>query len=185
MSQVEQIVMCLYQLSENGEYGDLRDEMICMRPDSRWHLSRAMSQKLHLDADLTLESAKKMVRQREAAGTAEDRVSRRGLTCGGDQQKSNKRTKPSNITRPQREQGTVLQPAISVPGVARDHAPDSFAQPGKPPATTTRRKDTTSHSVFPKFLRLPRTTLWSWITLPFWMQSAMRTVVLHGTSPYW
>ena len=62
---VEQFITCLYQLSENCEYGDLRDEMIRDRIVVGIR-DEAMSQKLQLDADLTLESAKKMVRQREA-----------------------------------------------------------------------------------------------------------------------
>ena len=62
---VEQFITCLYQLSENCAYGDLRDEMIRDRIVVGIR-DEAMSQKLQLDADLTLESAKKMVRQREA-----------------------------------------------------------------------------------------------------------------------
>ena len=62
---VEQFITCLYQLSENCAYGKLRDEVI-----RDWMvvgiLDEAMLQKLQLDADLTLESAKKMVKQREA-----------------------------------------------------------------------------------------------------------------------
>ena len=62
---VEQFIMCLYQLSENFAYGELWDEMI-----HNWIVigirDETMSQKLQLDADLTLESAKKMVRQHEA-----------------------------------------------------------------------------------------------------------------------
>ena len=62
---VEQFITCLYQLSENCAYGELRDEMIRDRIVVGIR-DEAMSQKLQLDADLTLESAKKLVRQREA-----------------------------------------------------------------------------------------------------------------------
>ncbi len=46
----------------------------------------------------------------------------------------------------------MLQPATSVSGMAGDHTPGSTAHPEKPPATTVRRKGTTSHTVS---LKLP------------------------------
>ena len=62
---VEQFITNLYQLVEHCEYGDLRDEMIRDRivvgiQDS------ALSERLQMDPDLTLEKAKKLVCQREA-----------------------------------------------------------------------------------------------------------------------
>ena len=53
----EQYTVQLNELTENCEYGDLKDEMI---------RDRQLSQRLQLDADLTLDKAKKMIRQREA-----------------------------------------------------------------------------------------------------------------------
>ena len=65
----------------------------------------AMSQKLQLDADLTLESAKKMVRQREAvkeqqvqlkSGFQKERLPVEDVGAGAQFQKFNKRRKPIN-----------------------------------------------------------------------------------------
>ena len=61
----EQYIMTLYTLAEPCEHGNLKDEMIRDRlvVGIRDH---ALSVRLQLDADLTLEKAKKSVRQREA-----------------------------------------------------------------------------------------------------------------------
>jgi len=50
--------MELYQLVENCEYGDLTSEMMCDRPVSGIR-DKTLSERLQLDADLTLEKAKK------------------------------------------------------------------------------------------------------------------------------
>ena len=57
--------MALYDLAETCEYGSMKEEMIRDRlvVDIR---DDALSQKLQLDATLSLEKAKKEVRQREA-----------------------------------------------------------------------------------------------------------------------
>ena len=122
---VEQFITCLYQLSENCAYGDLRDEMIRDRIVVGIR-DEAMSQKLQLDADLTLESAKKMVRQREAVreqqvqlksgfqgeGLPVEAIGNRG--AGVRPQKFNKKTKPSNKTT--ETQGVVTYiPAVLTP----------------------------------------------------------------------
>ena len=105
---VEQFIRSLYQLSENCAYGNLRDEMIRDRIVVGIR-DEAMSQKLQLDTELTLEAAKKTVRQREAvrehqvqlkSGFQEDglpaveAVGYRG--AGVHSQKFNKRHKPIN-----------------------------------------------------------------------------------------
>ena len=63
----EQYIMELYRLAESCDYGDLKDEMI---RDRLVVVVRdaVLSQQLQLDADLTLETAKKKIRQREAVG---------------------------------------------------------------------------------------------------------------------
>ena len=62
---VEGFITCLYNQAADCQYGNLRDEMICD------HLvvgilDTSLSERLQVDADLTLEEAKQIVRQREA-----------------------------------------------------------------------------------------------------------------------
>ncbi len=62
---VEQFIVALYSLAENCQYEGMKDEMIRDRlvvgiKDT------ALSERLQMDADLTLEKAKKQVRQKEA-----------------------------------------------------------------------------------------------------------------------
>ena len=61
---VEQFITSLYTLAENCDYGDLKDQMI------RDHIvvgirNQAQSERHQMDAGLTLEKAKTLVRQRE------------------------------------------------------------------------------------------------------------------------
>ena len=62
---VEQFITNLYHLAKHCEYGELRNEMIhdCIIVGI-W--DSALSERLQLDPELTLEKAKKLVRQREA-----------------------------------------------------------------------------------------------------------------------
>ena len=59
--------MELYRLANNCDYGKLRDEMIRDRLVVGI-LDSSLSEQLQLDAELTLEKAKKKIRQREAVG---------------------------------------------------------------------------------------------------------------------
>ena len=61
----EEYVAALYELVETCEYGTLKDEMLRDRLVVGIRDS-ALSDKLQLDATLTLESAKKQIRQKEA-----------------------------------------------------------------------------------------------------------------------
>ena len=61
----EHFIMALYALAENCEYGALRDEMIRDRLVVGIRNSN-LSERLQLDAELTLDKAKKATRQREA-----------------------------------------------------------------------------------------------------------------------
>ena len=63
----EQYIMELYRLAESCNYGDLKDEMIRDRLVVGIR-DAALSQQLQLDPELTLEKAKKKIRQREAVG---------------------------------------------------------------------------------------------------------------------
>ena len=61
----EQYITALYSLVETCEYGDLRDEMLRDRIVVGIR-DTALSERLQLDPELTLEKAKKTVRQKEA-----------------------------------------------------------------------------------------------------------------------
>ena len=61
----EEYIMALYNLAANCEYGNLEEEMIRDRLVVGIRDS-ALSERLQMDADLTLEKAKKQIRQREA-----------------------------------------------------------------------------------------------------------------------
>lgn len=59
---VEQYIMELYRLADNSDYGVMKDEMIRDRLIVGIQ-DEQLSERLQLDPDLTLEIAKKMVRQ--------------------------------------------------------------------------------------------------------------------------
>ena len=61
----EEYIMALYSLAENCEYGAMEEEMIRDRLVVGIR-DTALSEKLQMDSALTLESAKKLIRQREA-----------------------------------------------------------------------------------------------------------------------
>jgi transposase InsO family protein len=61
----EAFITCLYQLVENCEYGDMKDQMLRDRIVVGIR-DKALSQRMQLDAELTLEKAKTLSRQREA-----------------------------------------------------------------------------------------------------------------------
>ena len=63
--RAEQYIMALYDLAENCEYGTLQSEMIRDRLVVGIR-DTALSERLQTDAELTLEKAKKTIRQREA-----------------------------------------------------------------------------------------------------------------------
>ena len=61
----EQYIMALYDLAQHCNYGEIKDEMIRDRLAVGIH-DCSLSEKLHLDPSLTLETAKKTIRQQEA-----------------------------------------------------------------------------------------------------------------------
>ena len=62
---MEQFITSLYTLAENYDYGDLKDHMIRDRIVVG-SCDQAQSERLQMDARLTLEKAKTLVRHREA-----------------------------------------------------------------------------------------------------------------------
>ena len=94
----EQFIMELYRLAENCNYGELQSEMIRDRlvvgiTDG------TLSERLQLDPELTLEKAKKMVRQREAVHeqqkTLNGGASNSGSTLDEVKSKRNWKGKPN------------------------------------------------------------------------------------------
>ena len=61
----EDYITVLHQLADTCEYGDLKEEMIrdCLVVGIR---DEALFERLQMESDLTLEKAKKLIRQREA-----------------------------------------------------------------------------------------------------------------------
>ena len=62
----EQYIMALYDLAQHCDYGEMKNEMIRDRLVVGIRDSSILSEKLQLDSTLTLETAKKAIRQREA-----------------------------------------------------------------------------------------------------------------------
>ena len=75
----EQYITTLYHLVENCHYGELAQEMICDRLVVGI-LDTALSERLCMDAELTLEKAKTMIRQREAVHEQRDMLQHNGST---------------------------------------------------------------------------------------------------------
>ena len=78
----EQFITSLYVLAENCVYSDLAAEMIRDRIVVGIR-DKALSERLQLDPDLTLESAKRRVRQREAVHEQQT-VSQKPITIKGE-----------------------------------------------------------------------------------------------------
>ena len=75
----EQYITTLYQLVENCQYGQLAHEMI--RDRLVVGISdKALSEQLCMDAELTLEKTKTMIRQREAVHEQRDMLENSGST---------------------------------------------------------------------------------------------------------
>ena len=73
---VEEYITSLYELFETCEYGTLHEEMLRDRLVVGIR-DATLSDKLHPDATLTLEKAKKMVRQKEAVREHRDELTPR------------------------------------------------------------------------------------------------------------
>ena len=80
---VEQFITSLYSLAEHCEYGEMKDEMIRDRIIIGIR-DRPLSEQLQLDAELTLEKAKKRVRQREAIQEQRVTLNEGGKSHTGD-----------------------------------------------------------------------------------------------------
>ena len=101
----EQYIMELYRLAESCDYGDLKDEMIRDRLVVGIR-DAVLSQQLQLDPDLTLEKAKKMVRQQEAVHDQQQVL--KGVSNEAhvveELRTKGRFTQPSGTTKPKRPQ---------------------------------------------------------------------------------
>ena len=79
----EQYITCLYSLIETCEYGTFKEEMLRDRLVVGIR-DVAMSQKLQMDAELTLEKAKKAIRQKEAVYEQQRELQGEGFTLFTD-----------------------------------------------------------------------------------------------------
>ena len=79
----EQYIMALYELAEHCEYGGMKEEMIRDRLVVGIR-DTTLSEKLQLDSALTLESAKKAIRQREAVHEQQQSLKGDDKTSGAD-----------------------------------------------------------------------------------------------------
>ena len=75
--------MTLYELIEHCEYGEMKEQIIrdCLVVGIQ---DTALSEKLQLDSLLTLESAKKAIRQREAVHEQQQLLNGDSRTSGTD-----------------------------------------------------------------------------------------------------
>ena len=105
----DQFIASLYSLAENCNYADLKEKMIRDRLVVGIR-DIALSEKLQLDAELTLEKAKKAIRQREAVHEHQDvligdRKASTQITLDAIQQ-AKKSRKPVRAKRPERGPST-------------------------------------------------------------------------------
>ena len=99
----EQYIMALYELVENCEYGTMKDEMIRDRLVVGIQ-DDALSQKLQMDSSLTLETAKKQVRQREAVQEQQQILRGAASNTSLDREVEAVRSNPRRHTQGQQQQ---------------------------------------------------------------------------------
>ena len=127
---VEQLITSLYTLVENCDYGDLKDQMIRDRIVVGIR-DQAQSERLQMDAGLTLKKAKTLVRQRETVheqqillkhGQKDDKsidFLRQGVPSKGKVPQRNRSQAPGR--KPRQTQSSVLY-------VAKGHTHYNSAQ---------------------------------------------------------
>ena len=130
---IEQYISQLYSLSESCDYGALKEEMLRDRIVVGIR-DTSLSERLQMDDKLTLEKAKKMVRQKEA-------VSQHGQELRGDG------SKRSPIVIERVEGGSPCVHAVA----SLDTTKETDVQPGMPLATSVTARVTTSNSASCKY----------------------------------
>ena len=111
----EQYITALYSLVETCDYGALKDEMLRDRIVVGIR-NTALSEKMQTNADLTLEKAKTMVRQKEA-------VAEQSLQLRGDGSKKSpivtEQVKGDSVSKPQPKRTARSYKPQSTQGIAR------------------------------------------------------------------
>ena len=158
----EQFITILYSLADNCAYGDLKDDLIRDRIGIR---DKALSEGLQLDPELTLEKAKKIVRQRDAV-QEQQKILKNGtslkeerLVDSLEQTNPHKGKGTSNRRPPKRGRQHQQKPPPAAAGTNRRCSrcgkvltSDTCAQLKMWSATPASGRATSAHSVFPILL---------------------------------
>ena len=159
----EQFIMELYTLAEHCNYGDMTDEMIRDRLVVGVQ-DATLSQLLQLDAELTLEKAKKWARQREAVAEQQQALkgaARGAITLDG-----------IHSRHAQVEQQLAGdQMANLARAVAKVNTPMTDVPQRKQPATDAKRRGTTVRNAFPSKTKTRKYPEQITSTPPSWTQS--------------
>ena len=140
----DQFIASLYNLAENCSYAELKDEMIRDRLVVGIR-DMALSEKLQLDAELTLEKAKKAIRQREAVHEHQDvLVGDRNPPTAVDAMQQTKKARKT--TRAKKPEGPHLW-VSNVHAVERVAIRKRSAQLAMQSATSANTRDTIVHNV--------------------------------------
>lgn len=184
----EKYIMALYALAERCDYGGMteqliRDRLVVGIRDS------ALSEKLQLDPKLTLDSAKKAIRQREAVKEQQQALKgfgesssleavQRGTGMGRGRRRQPPQHQRSYQGGKHKGQKHAPEPVSSVLGVAKDSTPERNAQLVTPHVISASERDTivrtATRSPSEDYTRRTRMTislirLWtqhSWIPCP-------------------
>ena len=178
----EQYIMELYRLAESCDYGALRNEMIRDRLVVGIR-DAALSQQLQLDAELTLEKAKKRIRQKEAVGQQQKelKASAEGTTSLEElrfRRKPKKGQHPHNLnhassSRPRR-------PHLLRRRVEKSHTPAKNAPQRMQVAIGSTRRDITVPNV--SLNQCQKSAVRAYLIQHFWTQSEANRL-LHGSPP--
>ena len=153
MNQLEGESVELYRLAGNCEYGTLTSDMIRDRIVVGIRDS-ALSQRLQLDPNLTLETAKKMVRQWEAVGEQQNLLELRQTSMRFSinfQRETSRKSHSQN-------QKTTTNHRSRAHDVARNNMQGANAQQEMQHAIDAKGRDTTKANVSQKQLQNWRTT---------------------------
>ncbi len=147
--------MELYKLAANCDYKAMENEMIRDRLVVGIRDS-SLSQTLQLDPQLTLEVAKKKIRQREAVQQQQQTLKGTGGTTEVEEVHARRSQRRHGGGSQAIRRNTTGKPTVHinshkcVDDAARDHIQGTNVQPKKQPATAARKRATTAINAFQK-----------------------------------